>query len=111
MSSKTQDVFDVVVVGSGASGGWAAKRLAEAGLKVALVDAGRPQNISNFTEHETAFKLPYRDQAPKHQAHAPAADGLLRVHGVELRLVLQRPRGALHQRPATSPSAGRAGCA
>ena len=34
--------FDVVVVGSGASGGWACKRLAEAGIKVALVDCGRP---------------------------------------------------------------------
>ena len=33
--------FDVIVVGSGASGGWAAKRLAEAGVKVALVDVGR----------------------------------------------------------------------
>ena len=62
-SSKTQDVFDVLVVGSGASGGWAAKRLAEAGVKVALVDAGRPQSISSFTEHEQAFTLPYRDQS------------------------------------------------
>ena len=34
--------FDAIVVGSGASGGWACKRLAEAGLKVALLEAGRP---------------------------------------------------------------------
>ena len=65
MSSKTEDVFDVLVVGSGASGGWAAKRLAEAGVKVALVDAGRPQSLTSFTEHELAFKLPYRDRAPE----------------------------------------------
>jgi choline dehydrogenase-like flavoprotein len=63
VASKTQDVFDVLVVGSGASGGWAAKRLAEAGVKVALVDAGRPQSIASFTEHEQGFALPYRDQA------------------------------------------------
>ena len=57
--------FDVIVVGSGASGGWAAKRLAEAGLKVALVEAGRPQSDANFTEHEPAFKLKHRDMAPE----------------------------------------------
>ncbi|MGH9351494.1 MAG: GMC oxidoreductase [Terriglobia bacterium] len=57
--------YDVIVVGSGASGGWAAKRLSESGLKVALVDAGRQQSDSNFTEHEPAFKLKYRNAAPE----------------------------------------------
>jgi len=47
----SKNSFDTVVVGSGASGGWVCKRLAEAGLKVALVDAGRPQSDNNFTEH------------------------------------------------------------
>jgi len=55
--------FDVVVVGSGASGGWACKHLSEAGLRVALVDAGRVQKDSNFTEHKPAFELPYRDRS------------------------------------------------
>ncbi|MHB8734420.1 MAG: GMC oxidoreductase [Terriglobales bacterium] len=56
-------LFDAVVVGSGASGGWVCKQLAEAGLHVALVDAGRLQKDSNFTEHEPAFQLRYRDRA------------------------------------------------
>ena len=55
--------YDVVVVGSGASGGWACKRLAEAGLNVALLEAGRPQSDANFTEHKPAFELKYRDRA------------------------------------------------
>lgn len=55
--------YDVIVVGSGASGGWAAKRLSEAGLKVALVDAGRKQSDANFTEHKPAFELKYRNMA------------------------------------------------
>ncbi|MGH9407175.1 MAG: GMC oxidoreductase [Terriglobia bacterium] len=59
------EIYDVIVVGSGASGGWAAKRLSEAGIKVALIDAGRPQNDANFTEHEPIFKLKYRDGAPE----------------------------------------------
>jgi len=63
VGDKTKDNFDVIVVGSGASGGWAAKRLSEAGLKVALVDAGRPQSDQNFTEHKPVFELEYRDHA------------------------------------------------
>ena len=57
--------FDVIVVGSGASGGWACKRLSEAGLKVALVDNGRPVPESEFTEHKAPYELKYRDRAPE----------------------------------------------
>jgi choline dehydrogenase-like flavoprotein len=70
--TDSNQTFDVIVVGSGASGGWACKRLAEAGLKVALLEAGRPQSNSNFT--------------------AADPDGLRYLHRVQLRLVLQRPR-------------------
>lgn len=55
--------FDVIVVGSGASGGWAAKRLSEAGIKVALLEAGKPQGSEDFKEHVPAYDLPYRDRA------------------------------------------------
>ncbi len=65
MSNPPAGPFDVLVVGSGASGGWAAKRLSEAGLQVALVDAGRPQSDANFTEHVPEFTLEYRDKAPE----------------------------------------------
>src|SRR5215831_8186074 len=57
--------FDVIVVGSGASGGWACKQLSEAGLKVALVDNGRPVPESEFTEHKAPYQLRYRDRAPE----------------------------------------------
>ena len=60
MATKTQDTYDVLVVGSGASGGWAAKRLSEAGVKVALVDAGRPLRITDLNEHGSGLELPYR---------------------------------------------------
>ena len=41
LPNTASNPVDVIVVGSGASGGWAAKRLCEAGVKVALLDAGR----------------------------------------------------------------------
>jgi choline dehydrogenase-like flavoprotein len=63
MSQEKKQSFDVIVVGSGASGGWACKRLAEAGLKVALLEAGRPQSDENFSEHKPAFELKYRNRA------------------------------------------------
>src|SRR5256885_13045158 len=63
MSQQKDHSYDVIVVGSGASGGWACKRLAEAGLKVALLEAGRPQSDKNFTEHQPAFELKYRNRA------------------------------------------------
>ena len=62
---KTQPDFDVLVVGSGASGGWAAKRMAEAGLRVALVDAGRPLTDANYSEHKQPYELKYRARAPE----------------------------------------------
>ncbi|HLK04462.1 MAG TPA: GMC family oxidoreductase [Candidatus Acidoferrum sp.] len=63
MPISSGEKFDVIVVGSGASGGWACKRLSEAGLKVALLEAGRPQSDSNFSEHKPAFELKYRNMA------------------------------------------------
>jgi choline dehydrogenase-like flavoprotein len=65
MQDGSKQRFEVIVVGSGASGGWAAKRLAEAGVKVALLDCGRPQSDQNFTEHMPAFELKYRDRVPE----------------------------------------------
>ncbi len=59
MPQKTGPSYDVIVVGSGASGGWAAKRLAEAGVSVALVEAGRAHRPDDFREHRRPFDLPY----------------------------------------------------
>jgi choline dehydrogenase-like flavoprotein len=60
-----QQIYDVVVVGSGATGGWAAKRLSEAGLKVALLEAGRSVSPKEFTEHMPLFQLKYRNHSPE----------------------------------------------
>ena len=60
-----QQTYDAIVVGSGATGGWAAKRLSEAGLKVALLEAGRAVTGREFTEHMPSFQLKYRNHSPE----------------------------------------------
>src|SRR4029453_13823810 len=56
-------------VGSGASGGWAAKRLTEAGLRVAVLEAGRQLTDADYREHVPAFKLPYHAMSKLPLAH------------------------------------------
>jgi choline dehydrogenase-like flavoprotein len=60
-----QQTYDAIVVGSGATGGWAAKRLSEAGLKVALLEAGRAVTAREFTEHMPSFQLKNRNHSPE----------------------------------------------
>lgn len=55
--SKTQNSFDAIVVGSGISGGWAAKELTEKGLKVLMLERGR--NFEHIKDYSTANKDPW----------------------------------------------------
>ncbi|TDW96097.1 GMC oxidoreductase [Dinghuibacter silviterrae] len=50
--------FDAIVVGSGISGGWAAKELTEKGLKVLLLERGR--NIEHVKDYVNASKAPWQ---------------------------------------------------
>src|ERR1019366_5162800 len=63
--TNLSQTFDAIVVGSGATGGWAAKRLSEAGLTVAVLEAGRNISPSEFAEHMPAYKLHFRDMSPE----------------------------------------------
>ncbi len=54
---------DVVVVGSGAGGGVSAKELAEAGLRVSLLEEGAYHRPSDFNQREAdMYRRLYRDQ-------------------------------------------------
>ncbi|HTG17920.1 MAG TPA: NAD(P)-binding protein, partial [Blastocatellia bacterium] len=36
-----EEIYDAIIVGSGATGGWAAKELTESGMRVIVLEAGR----------------------------------------------------------------------
>ena len=54
MQSET---YDAIVVGSGISGGWAAKELTEKGLKVLMLERGR--NVEHIKDYPNATKGPW----------------------------------------------------
>ncbi|HWQ32478.1 MAG TPA: GMC family oxidoreductase [Blastocatellia bacterium] len=60
-----QKIYDAIVVGSGATGGWAAKALTEKGMQVLVLEAGRQLDpLKDFTEHHSPWELKYRGLAP-----------------------------------------------
>src|SRR3954464_6073986 len=60
-----QNSYDAIVIGSGISGGWAAKELTEAGLKTLVLERGR--NVEHIKDYTTAtldpWQLPHGNRA------------------------------------------------
>jgi choline dehydrogenase-like flavoprotein len=67
MIEAKQYDFDAIVVGSGISGGWAAKELTEKGLKVLVLERGKPLEAGSgyLGEHAPNWKLPYQGKRPR----------------------------------------------
>jgi len=51
------ETFDAIVVGSGISGGWAAKELTERGLRVLMLERGK--NVEHVKDYTNALKAPW----------------------------------------------------
>ena len=64
--SVTQNTYDAIVIGSGISGGWAAKELTEKGLKVLMLERGRPHE--HIKDYASASKDPWEFE---HRGKAP----------------------------------------
>lgn len=62
-----QHTFDAIVIGSGISGGWAAKELCEKGLKALVLERGR--NVEHLKDYPTmnkgTWELPHRGRMPE----------------------------------------------
>lgn len=57
VKAQAENTYDVIVVGSGISGGWAAKELCESGLKVLMLERGKNVEHPNYP---TSTKDPWQ---------------------------------------------------
>ena len=72
--------FDAIVVGSGMTGGWAAKELTERGLRTLVLEAGRPITPErDYVEHKPPWEMPFRGLG---DARAVAARQPVQSHSV-----------------------------
>lgn len=66
VTAAQNQTYDAIVIGSGISGGWAAKELCEKGLKTLVLERGR--NVEHIKDYTTAmtppWELPHRDRLP-----------------------------------------------
>jgi len=58
LDSIRKRTYDAIVIGSGASGGWAAKELCEKGLRTLILERGR--DVKHIVDYPTAGKAPWQ---------------------------------------------------
>ena len=54
---STKNTFDAIVIGSGMSGGWAAKEFTEKGLKTLVLERG--PEVKHLRDYPTTNKMPW----------------------------------------------------
>ena len=60
LESRKELTYDAIVIGSGVSGGWAAKELTEKGLRVLMLERGK--QLEHVTGYENALKNPWESK-------------------------------------------------
>ena len=64
-----KNTYDAIIIGSGISGGWAAKELTEKGLKVLMLERGRPvEHIKDYRSTNLhPWEMPHRGKETEQQ--------------------------------------------
>jgi choline dehydrogenase-like flavoprotein len=67
MGNNNNQTFDAIVIGSGISGGWAAKEFTEKGLKTLVLERGRDvKHLKDYpTTNKMSWEFEHRGQVPK----------------------------------------------
>ena len=60
----SDEIFDVLIIGSGHSGGMAAKVLTEKGINCLMLNAGPVADVARDVQRKPAYELPYRGFKP-----------------------------------------------
>jgi choline dehydrogenase-like flavoprotein len=61
--ARRENTYDAIVVGSGITGGWAAKELTQKGLKVLVLERGRM--VRHLEDYPTATLDPWQTKYPQ----------------------------------------------
>ena len=65
-AQRGASAFDAIVVGSGISGGWAAKELCERGLRTLVLEAGRDIDPGrDYVEHIQPWEVRFRGRGDR----------------------------------------------
>ena len=65
--SNSENTYDVIVIGSGMSGGWAAKEFTEKGFKTLVIERGREvkHNVNYPTTNKNPWEFKHRGNMPE----------------------------------------------
>ena len=64
-------IYDAIVVGSGITGGWAAKELTEKGLETLVLEAGGPVDpAKDYVEHVAPWEVKFRGMGDIRKLHS-----------------------------------------
>jgi len=86
-----QNSFDAIVVGSGMSGGWAAKELTEKGLKTLVLERGRMVRHPDYpTATKDPWELPYGNRITQETRHRKPVQSRVQDPGVATTILYVR---------------------